>query len=386
MRILQSYRYRLGTKIPFDQLPAIIDRFLDQHGLTHRMFHYRFSSPDLSDSFRGIQDGTRCLDCGVPQYACDRCRNEAQRYLRSGTGCQRAVKEHPFLGPLRIVQERYHPDHILHNFSQESNEAKADIYSILSKIYRRYGFQETCLIYRDIDFFSRRVSTAAPDMEFAVNGYPDCGITLYRGGFPSGCDVILNVASDDPLDVPDAACYAEDMKQLLNCKKYLSATTLIMDDREKALYEDLNLRAAPLVKAAADFFDKHMPEEKGNMDPAAPVSVAAYLKKFGKKYGYAYKGYENYLYFMEKRLPGGHFVCLEFVSNPLSLDADPFVNLVGLGFRHQIWVDGFSPQNPRDAAEYFTSLFETLAAAEETVFPAIADLYPPTPEWFLPTH
>ena len=120
--------------------------------------------------------------------------------------------------------------------------------------------------------------------------------------------------------------------------------------------------------------------------PAVPVSVASYLKKFGKKYGYAYKGYENYLYFMEKRLPGGHFVCLEFVSNPLSPDADPFVNLAGLGFRHQIWVDGFSPQNPQDATEYFTCLFETLAAAEETVFPAIASLYPPTPDWFLPTH
>ena len=96
MRILQSYRYRLGTKIPFDQLPAIIDRFLDQHNLTHRIFHYRFSSSDLSDYFREIQDGTRCRRCNFPDFACDRCRSEAQRYLRSGTGCQRAVKEHPF--------------------------------------------------------------------------------------------------------------------------------------------------------------------------------------------------------------------------------------------------------------------------------------------------
>ena len=386
MRILQSYRYRLGTKIPFDQLPALIDRFLDTQGLTHRMFHYRFSSPDLSDYFREIQDGTKCRRCDFPAVACDRCRGEAERYLHNGTACQRAVKGHPFLGPLHIVEERYYPDHILHNFSQESNEAKADIYSILSKIYRRYGFQETCLIYRDIDFFSRRVKTAVPDMEFAVNGYQDCGITLYRGGFPTGCDVILNVASDDPADVPDAACYAEALKQHLNCKKYLSASTLIMDDREKALYADLNLRAAPLVKAAEAFFDEHIPEEKGNMAPAVPVSVVAYLKKFGKKYGYAYKGYENYLYFMEKRLPSGHFVCLEFVSNPLSPDADPFVNLVGLGFRHQIWVYGFSPQNHRDASDYFTQLFETLAKAEESVFPAILDLYPPTPEWFMPTH
>ena len=89
---------------------------------------------------------------------------------------------------------------------------------------------------------------------------------------------------------------------------------------------------------------------------------------------------------MEKRLPSGHYICLEFVSNPLSPDAAPYVGLCGLGFNHKIWVDGFSPQNARDASDYFTKLFDTLAQAEESVFTAILNLYPPTPDWFIPTH
>ena len=129
-----------------------------------------------------------------------------------------------------------------------------------------------------------------------------------------------------------------------------------------------------------------MPEEKGNDEPDQKLSVASWLKKLSKRYGYTYSGYLNYIYFLEKKLSNGHYICLEFVSNPLSPDADPYVKLCGLGFNHEIWADGFSPQNSRDASDYFTKLFDTLAQAEESVFAAILDLYPNTPDWFMPTH
>jgi hypothetical protein len=79
-------------------------------------------------------------------------------------------------------------------------------------------------------------------------------------------------------------------------------------------------------------------------------------------------------------------VCLAFVSSPDEPAVDPFIKLCGLGFRHEIWVDGFEPQNPMDAEHYFTRLFDTLATAEKTVFPAILDCYPATPDWFVPSH
>ena len=57
---------------------------------------------------------------------------------------------------------------------------------------------------------------------------------------------------------------------------------------------------------------------------------------------HTYSGYENYMYFMEKRLVNGHYVCLEFVSNPDSPDA-----VICIGHRitlsAQTQVDGLSP-------------------------------------------
>ena len=386
MRVLHFYRYAMGTKIPFDQLPGIIDQFLHSQGLTHRVFHYCLTSVDNRDYHRSVLDGSQCEHCGGSDVFCERCRSNAADYLRKGTGCERAAREHPFLGPIHIREEEYADRQLLHNFSEESNGAKADIYAILTKIYRRYGFSDTSLIYRDIDFFSRRVPAPAPDAEFLMGGYQGPGITLYRGDFPPGSVVMMNVESSYPGDVPDASVYAEALKAHLNCKKYLSATRLILSPEEEALYDSLNARAKPLVRQAHEFFNDRMPEEKGSGEPADRANVASWLKKLGKRYGYTYLGYENYLYFMEKRLPGGHYVCLEFVSNPLSPDADPYVNLCGLGFKHEIWIDGFSPQNPKDACEYLTRLFEVLAEAENTVFREILDLYPETPHWFIPTH
>ena len=168
--------------------------------------------------------------------------------------------------------------------------------------------------------------------------------------------------------------------------KWEPFTRIVMDENEQADYEARNRQVIPFIEAAKTFFTAQMSEEKGNNDSESPVSVAAWLKKMGKRYGYTYSGCRNFIYFMEKKLPGGHYVCLAFVSSPDEPAADPFVKLCGLGFRHEIWVDGFEPQNPRDAEHYFTRLFDTLATAEKTVLPAILDCYPVTPDWFVPSH
>ena len=386
MRILQCYRFLVGTKIPFDKWPGIIEEYLHQQNLTHRIFHYCLEIYDHSDRFRAVLDGTRCETCGAPEYACERCRKEATDALRKGTACERAHKEQPFLGPIKVRQTRYNTIQSLNNFSDESNLIKENIYGIAPKIYRRYGFAETSLIYRDIDFFSRRVSTPAPESEYMMNGYEGSGITLYRRCLSQDNAIILVVESRYPGEVPDAKPYADALGELLPQIKRLSATKIIMEEGEQACYEELHHHAEPLVKQAKEFFIERMPEEKGNNEPDAHVSVASWLKKLSKRYGYTYSGYMNYIYFLEKKLPNGHYICLEFVSNPLSPDADPFVNLCGLGFKHEIWVDGFSPQNPRDASEYFTQLFGTLTEAEQSVFPTILEIYPPTPDWFIPIH
>lgn len=386
MRILQCYRFLIGTKIPFDQWPAIIEKYLHEQNLRHHSFHYYLKAYDDSERCRSVLDRTKCETCGAPEFACERCRKEAENTLRKGTGCERALKENPFLGTINVRQTRYNTIQSLNNFDDESNNSKEKIYAIIPKIYRRYGFAETTLIYRDIDFFSRRVSTPTPESEYLLNGYEGAGITLCRRCLSQDNTIVLVVESCYPGEVLDAAPYADALSKLLPGIKRLSATKIIMEEGEQIAYEALHAQAKPLIGQAKAFFIEHMPEEKGNDEPAAKVSVVSWLKKLSKRYGYTYSGYRNYIYFLQKKLSNGHYICLEFVSNPSSPDADPYVKLCGLGFNHEIWVDGFSPQNSRDASDYFTKLFDTLAQAEDSVFTAILDLYPESPDWFMPTH
>ena len=386
MRVLQSFRYDLSSKPTFDQLPAIIDDFLHIHGLSHRVFHYYLEDLDLTKMFRSTLDGTKCQRCGAPQYACARCRDEAERYLRKGTSCQRAVKDNPFLGNIYTQESKGFITQSLHNFDDNTNNAKEAIYNILTKIYRRYGFADTRLIYRDIDFFAQRATSPAPEFAVPMQLYQGSSITILRSCNPAGNAVVLTIASDDPSDLPDATVYAEALKQHLNCKKYLSTTGLVMSEQEKTLYKDLNRRAAPLIQSAKEFFDSSITNSTCIDNAASLSQLASHLKKISNHYGYTYSGYQYYMYFLEKKLPNGHYINLEFVSNPRFPSADPFVNLCGLGFNHQIWAGDFKPQNLQDIKNYLTKFFEVLSKAENTVLPAILDLYPNTPDWFIPTH
>lgn len=386
MQVLQTYRFCMGTKIPFDRWPGLIEEFLREQNLHHHSFHYFFKDFDLSRRCRDTLDGSKCATCGSDSTYCDTCRKEAENALRKGTGCQRAAKENPFLGAIQVEETKYNTLHLLHNFMDESNTAKQAVYGILPKLHRRYGFAECYLIYRDIDFFGSQLPSPAPRIDSADCVYDGSGILLHRSCNSRDNEILLCVQSNYPGEVPDGAVYADALAAMLPGIKWESFTRIIMNEAEQADYATRNRQVAPSLEAAKAFFTVQMPEEKGNIDPDAPVSVAAWLKKMAKRYGYTYGGFDGYVYRMKKKLPGGHYVCLDFLSDVHDPAADPMVRLQGLGFRHEIWADGFVPQNPKDAEHYFTRLFDTLATAEKTVFPAILDCYPATPDWFVPSH
>lgn len=241
MRILQMYRFLVGRKIPFEKWPGMIEEYLQNQNLHHHSFNYYLESYDDSQRCRSVLDGTKCETCGAPEFACVRCRKEAEDTLRKGTGCERAQKENPFLGAIHVRQTRYDTIQSLHNFDEESNHSKEKIYAIIPKIYRRYGFAETSLIYRDIDFFARRASAPAPSLEYLVNGYEGSGITLYRSCLSQNNAIILAVESNNPGEVPDAAPYADALGQLLPGIKRISATTVIMEADERSQYEERSL-------------------------------------------------------------------------------------------------------------------------------------------------
>ena len=127
MRILQCYRFLVGTKIPFDKWPAIIERYLLEQKLHHQSFHYCLETYDDSERCRSILDGTKCETCGAPEFACERCRKEAEDTLRKGTACERASKENPFWGTIKVRHTRYNTIQSLNNFHDESNDSKSQI-------------------------------------------------------------------------------------------------------------------------------------------------------------------------------------------------------------------------------------------------------------------
>lgn len=386
MRILQHYRFRVGRKIPFDKWPGIVEDFLMEQGLHHRCFHYWMENLDLSQRYRAVLDGSRCRDCHAPEYACERCRKEASDGLRKGTGCERAAREHPFLKPLVTWDTKYDTMQALHNYDAEDNNSKQEIYGILPKIYRRYGFIETRLIYRDIDFFGRRLPSPKPDKESPWDGYMASGITLYRSCLSEDNAIILVVEGRYPGKLPDADFYADALGAKLPGVKRVSSTQVIMEKSDQQQYDELAARVAPTVSAAKKFLEESMPIHRNDDEPEGAPNVATVLKRLCRRYGYQYVGYEYYIYFAQKKLPSGHYVCVELESSPSLPGADPGVSLCGLGFRHEIWCSTFAPRNAAETAEYLNQFFRTLAQAEATVFADILKEYPDTPDWYLPVH
>ena len=253
MRILQYYRFLVGSKIPFEKWPAIIEQYLLEQNLHHQSFHYCLENYDDSERCRSVLDGTKCETCLALEFACERCRKEAEDTLRKGTACERALKENPFLGTIHVRQTQYNTIQSLNNFAERSNNNKEKISAIIPKIYRRYGFAETALIYRDIDFFSRRVSTPAPKSEYLLNGYEGSGITLYRSCLNQDNAIVLVIESRYPGEILDAAAYADALSKLLPGIKRLATTKIIMDEDEQLHYDALHSQAKPLIKQAKEF-------------------------------------------------------------------------------------------------------------------------------------
>jgi hypothetical protein len=387
LRVLQYYRFRVGRKIPFDKWPGIVEVFLKEQGLSHRYFHYWMESFDFSEKYRAVLDGSKCQSCQAHrESSCERCKKEAADGLRKGTGCERAVRENPFLAPMVTWNTRYDRMRALHNYDDEGNDAKAQIYGILPKLYRRYGFTETRLIYRDIDFFGHRLPSPKPVADRPLEGYMASGITLYRSCLGENNAIILVVEAQYPGDVPDANLYADALGAKLPGVKRLCGTEIVMEEPDEKRYSELAALVAPKVCAAKAFFEEAMPKHRNDDEPESSPNVAAVLKRLCKRYGYQYVGYDYYIYFAQKKLPGGHYVCVELESSPTFPAADPGVSLYGLGFRHEIWSDIFRPQNAGVTSDYLNAFFQTLARAEETVFAEILKEYSDTPDWYLPVH
>jgi hypothetical protein len=347
MLAIQTYRFLIGTKIPFSDCPGIVQAFLTQKNLHYARFLYYFH-----DNYGGLP---------------------------------KIMKDCPNIGPMRSRITNAGEHFYLSNIEEDTGCSEAEIISAAPKIHRRYGLSEAYIIYQDIDFFAQKI----PAVVQAPGNTPDCikgsGITLYRDAvFPRWNSIDLRIIIHNGTNTDDPTAYFEAMQQLLPGVRHMGFVECCLTAEEQVLYDQLNEKVAPLIQQACDRFEKQLPEY--TTAPAIldtpKLSVAPALKRLGKQYGYSYVKREYMCFFVQKRTANGHYILLDMDVDPTFKGLGVLIRYVGAGFDHRIGSTFRSVQDQKDLEDYLLQIFETLASVEKDVIPALDSHYPPTPDWF----
>ncbi|MBQ3011065.1 MAG: hypothetical protein IJD81_07720 [Oscillospiraceae bacterium] len=350
MLAIQTYLFKIGTKIPFTQWPDLVQTYLRQQGLTYDSFHYYFEGGFYS--------------------------------------CQKAVKDCPKMEPIR---ETFPPESVVHrlyltNLEDGTGCTEADIMALLPKIYRRYGFSDTYLIYQDVDFFSNRI----PRMEKHPCKHPTdikgASIACFRDGvFPKQSGIILRIVIGDGQKAADPTSYLEGMKQLLpgiDCTEYVECC---LSEEEQARYDALHEAALPLVERVRGDAEQRFPKRVDRDDYQTPsLNAAPFVKRLCKRYGYRYIRHENSTCGVEKRTPNGHCLVVYIGVTPLGKHLRVMAELQGVGFDHCIGACSWGPPNQQELESYLTEVFTVLETVAGESLAALDAHYPPTPHWYMP--
>ena len=174
------------------------------------------------------------------------------------------------------------------------------------------------------------------------------------------------------------------MQKLLPGVRHMGFVKCCFTADEKALYDQLNQDAVPLVERACSFFKQNLPDDPSALSEPPSLSVAPVLKKLCKRYGYSYVKHEYGCFFVQKRTDNGHYILLDFDVGPVFKGVGLLIRYVGAGFDHQLGSAFHYPQDPKELEHFLIQIFETLSSAEKEVFPALDAHYPITPHWFTP--
>ena len=348
MMAIQTYRFLIGTKIPFSDCPGIVQAFLNQQNLHYDRFLYYFH-----DNYGGLP---------------------------------KIMKDCPHIGPMRSRPSNSGELFYLSNIEEDTGCTEAEIISVVPKIHRRYGLSEAHIIYQDIDFFGQKI----PAIMQASGNTPDCvkgaSITLYRDSvFPRWNSIDLRIIIHNRTTTYDPTPYFEAMKQLLPGVRHMGFVECCLTNEEQTLYDQLNESAAPLVQNACNHFEEHLPGRITSIPAildSLSISVAPVLKSVGKQYGYFYVKHVHGCFFVQKRTANGNYILLDIDVGPMFKGVGLLIRYVGAGFEHRIGSTFRYPQNQKDLEDYLLQVFESLASAEKNVIPALDAHYPPTPDWF----
>lgn len=357
MRIFQHYNFEVGTKISFQDWPAIVLRFLDERGLHHHQLLYYFSD------YETLWFKTKPI-----------------------TACHKAVKENPQLGSVYTKTEKDAKVVYLTNIGTEAGCSEAELLALMPKLYRRYGFVDSILTFTEIDFFHRINSSCSYDAE-DVTHLRNLSSGSYIKLIRSCCSkdnticMVIDITDDDgPLD---ASVYLNAFINYFPGIKYEAYQTVELSSEERANYASCAGRASSLLM----HFCKQEPEQ-WEPDPP-PVDIRASwtpgptLKRMITQYGYAYHRREYGCYYFYKRDSFGHLIMLE-------LDAEPssgafYVRLLynGLGFSHRIPIAVTYRAGKKEFRNFMQYVFSKVQQLEETILLQVGSVYPPTPSWFV---
>ena len=348
MLAIQTYRFLIGTKIPFPDCPGIVQTFLNQQNLHYNRFLYYFH-----DNFGGLP---------------------------------KIMKDCPNIGPMRSGPSNAGDFFYLSNIGEDTGCTEAEIMSVVPKIHRRYGLSEAHIIYQDIDFFAQKI----PAILQAPGNTPSCikgsSITLYRDSvFPRWNSINLKIIIHNGTNTYDPTPYYEAMHQLLPGVRYTGFVECCLTAEEQFLYDQLNESVTPLIQSAYTHFEKQLPNRITStpaMLDTPKLSVAPALKRIGKQYGYSYVKHAHGCYLVQKRTVNGHYIVLDIDVGPMFKGVGLLIRYVGAGFDHCIGSTFRYPQNQKDLEDYLLQIFEALASAEKNTIPALDSHYPPTPDWF----
>ena len=300
MRVIDTYTFYYGTKIPFSEIPDRIHRFFADQGLKSERFMYYFE--DIAQYEPADEDAQN---------------TEALKCVSSTHGCERILKDCPELGDIRFKQNPYRDRFsFLTNLDREPFPEET-ILPLMKKIHKYYGFFSTYLYYSDIDFFGETIPYEPPlsckddsetedfDSSFywsKVNS-PNAGIEIFRCSLTTDNYISLSVDSLFSGRLRDTTLYYHALQAILPKMRSFRETRIRLTREEKAILDSSNQKAAPILEKCRNFFRKFVPADCKLTEAWDGSGTAKAMKRIVESYGFSFKRTGNGVYKAEKRTP-----------------------------------------------------------------------------------
>ncbi len=376
MRLYKSFMIFLGTKVPFNELPDLIEKYLKNLGLKYKNFLYYLSDYDHTDMYKDyLARGLR------PE--------EATAYLTKVKGCRKAQIEHPELGPLR--KDKANEKFYLSNLDRPSAEATDIVYPIMNKIYRRYGISDTMLVYHGVNFFHIDSPCEIIHENGELKELIGPRIVLFRDNVLSN-ENRIELHFDITEDTDDSLLnsYRDAMVGILPAraggkKEY---SYCVLTDEETAYYADLKTKAEPLARRISKKIRKdlkHVLADFAHPTDETPISLAPVLKKAAKEFGYTY--IKPYYHFFDiiKETPNSHILHGDLNTGRYGDELGISLSLLGAGFEVPFKYVSFDVSTPEEVSEAVFGYFEAVKKLETAELAELDAMFPKSPEKYIKT-